>query len=359
MKKLLIIVSLLWAANVLAESQEELYYRALKAEEAGDIPRALSLFDSAVAVSGPYTAEIQEIIDDYQEILGKTETDSVKTLSDNSWEFHTYGKINYTGLHYKKESATDAETGNEATASISASIEYETQNWNHSFEINVSGDWFIDKENMPSLDTNAWETSVGIGYSLIGNSLILDIGASINFSENEECNPDFYIWAEKYLAQISKQKFGLATSGYKNFDGPTSASFYGSWHRFAKYGWNSTIYAGARFESDSLNTLYILKWLGPSLRPSVSYKFKTAISVDAKLNLFYGFVIDEPDTDYNGIQKFSGSWAFNISWKPGVFGAFVGFEQLYRRYINLPEYNIGYSEWSLLSKLNAGIKWDM
>ena len=164
MKKLLIIVSLLWAANVLAESQEELYYRALKAEEAGDIPRALSLFDSAVAVSGPYTAEIQEIIDDYQEILGKTDTDSVKTLSDNSWEFHTYGKINYTGLHYKKESATDAETGNEATASISASIEYETQNWNHSFEINVSGDWFIDKENMPSLDTNAWETSARLLY---------------------------------------------------------------------------------------------------------------------------------------------------------------------------------------------------
>lgn len=359
MKKLLIIVSLLWAANVLAESQEELYYRALKAEEAGDIPRALSLFDSAVAVSGPYTAEIQEIIDDYQEILGKTDTDSVKTLSDNSWEFHTYGKINYTGLHYKKESATDAETGNEATASISASIEYETQNWNHSFEINVSGDWFIDKENMPSLDTNAWETSVGIGYSLIGNALILDIGASINFSENEECNPDFYIWAEKYLAQISKQKFGLATSGYKNFDGPTSASFYGSWHRFAKYGWNSTIYAGARFESDSLNTLYILKWLGPSLRPSVSYKFKTAISVDAKLNLFYGFVIDEPDIIYEDVQKFNGSWACFVSWNPGILSLFIGAEQIYRYYINPSEYDIGFSKWSILSELKAGIKWNL
>lgn len=359
MKKLLIIVSLLWAANALAESQEELYYRALKAEEAGDIPRALSLFDSAVAVSGPYTAEIQEIIDDYQEILGKTDTDSVKTLSDNSWEFHTYGKINYTGLHYKKESATDAETGNEATASISASIEYETQNWNHSFEINVSGDWFIDKENMPSLDTNAWETSVGIGYSLIGNALILDIGASINFSENEECNPDFYIWAEKYLAQISKQKFGLATSGYKNFDGPTSASFYGSWHRFAKYGWNSTIYAGARFESDSLNTLYILKWLGPSLRPSVSYKFKTAISVDAKLNLFYGFVIDEPDIIYEDVQKFNGSWACFVSWNPGILSLFIGAEQIYRYYINPSEYDIGFSKWSILSELKAGIKWNL
>ena len=359
MKKLLIIVSLLWAANVLAESQEELYYRALKAEEAGDIPRALSLFDSAVAVSGPYTAEIQEIIDDYQEILGKTDTDSVKTLSDNSWEFHTYGKINYTGLHYKKESATDAETGNEATASISASIEYETQNWNHSFEINVSGDWFIDKENMPSLDTNAWETSVGIGYSLIGNALILDIGASINFSENEECNPDFYIWAEKYLAQISKQKFGLATSGYKNFDGPTSASFYGSWHRFAKYGWNSTIYAGARFESDSLNTLYILKWLGPSLKPSVSYKFKTAISVDAKLNLFYGFVIDEPDIIYEDVQKFNGSWACFVSWNPGILSLFIGAEQIYRYYINPSEYDIGFSKWSILSELKAGIKWNL
>ena len=359
MKKLLIIVSLLWAANALAESQEELYYRALKAEEAGDIPHALDLFDSAVAVSGPYTAEIQEIIDDYQSVLKESDEYSADDSSQSPWSFHTYGTINYSGLHYKKKGTSDAETGGEADASINASVEYESKNWSHALELNVSGDWFIDKDDMPSLDTNSWETSVGIGYSLIGNALILDIGASINFSENEEWNPDFYIWAEKYLAQSGKQKFGLATSAYKNFDGPTSASLYGTWHRFAKYGWNSTIYAGARYESDSLSSLYILKWLGPSLRPSVSYKFKTDISVETKLTLFYGFVIDEPATTYDGVQKFSGSWAFNISWKPGMFGTFIGFEQLYRHYLNTSEYSIGYPKWSLLSKLKAGIRWNI
>jgi hypothetical protein len=243
MKRLLIIVSLFLSAFTFADSQEELYYRALKAEESGDIPLALDLFDSAVAVSGPYKAEIQEIIDDYQSVLKEYDEYSADDSAQSPWSFHTYGTINYSGLHYKKKGSSDAETGGEADASINASVEYESQNWSHALELNVSGDWFIDKDDMPSLDTNSCETSVGIGYSLIGNALILDIGASINFSENEEWNPDFYIWAERYLAQNGKQKFGLATSAYKNFDGPTSASFYGTWHRFAKYGWNSTIYA--------------------------------------------------------------------------------------------------------------------
>lgn len=45
-----------------ATSQEELYYQALKAEEAEDIARALSLFKAAVAEPGPYTEEIQRVV---------------------------------------------------------------------------------------------------------------------------------------------------------------------------------------------------------------------------------------------------------------------------------------------------------
>jgi hypothetical protein len=45
-----------------ATSQEELYFQALKAEEAEDIPRALSLFKAAVETPGPYTEEIQRIV---------------------------------------------------------------------------------------------------------------------------------------------------------------------------------------------------------------------------------------------------------------------------------------------------------
>lgn len=355
----LVIIALLFIVSLaMAESQESLYYRALKAEEAGDISRAVELFQLAVAEPGPYTAEIQEIVDEYRGALGETDGDSLEEKS-GSWKFHSFGNIGYIALRYKRSDVSEAETGSELSSSISASLEYESKNWTHSFEVNLSGDWIVDKEDMPSLDTNAWEGSFGVGYGLIGNNLVLDVGADMNVSEDEGWTPDFYVWLENYFVQFGSQKIGAAFMGYENLDGPLFVTAYASWHRYAKYGWKSSVYAGARFEADSISTPYWLKWFGPSFKPSFSYRFKTDISVGAKLNLFYGFVVDGPDAEYEKVQKFSGSWGLNVSWKPCAFGLFAGAEQSYRYYVLPSDYETGYPRSSFFSQLKAGVKWDI
>ncbi|WP_298769762.1 hypothetical protein [uncultured Fibrobacter sp.] len=353
------IVILLLSSMAVAQPQEELYYRALKAEEAGDIPRALNLFEQAVAVSGPYTAEIQEIIDDYREVLGESGGDSLEGEPADSWEFHTYGNIGFMGLHYKRSDISEAETGSEISSSVSVSAEYDSKNWNHSFEINMAGDWFIDKDDMPSLDTNAWEASMGVAYSLVGSGLILDLGTNINFADGEDWAPDFYAWFEKYLARFDRQKIGLALWAYENTEGPLSTAVYASWHRYVKYGWKSSIYLGGRFEADSVSYPYWLKWVGPSLKPSFSYRFKTEISIDAKLNLFYGFVVDGPDADYEEVQKFNASWSCSVSWMPSVLGVYLGVEQFYKAYVLPSGYTIGYPERSTYTEFKVGAKWNI
>ena len=360
MRKVSIFLLLLVLASfAVAQSQEELYYRALKAEEAEDIPTAFRLFEAAVKEPGPYTEEIQEIIDEYREALEEIERDSLKKEPESSWEFHTYGNAGYSFLHYSRNDVSDSETGSEVSSSVSVSAEYASRNWSQSFEVNLSGDWFVDKDDMPSLDTSAWEGSVGVGYSLIGNTLILDIGANMNVEEGDGWTPDFYSWIEKYFVRVDKHKFGMALWAYENLDGPLSANLYASWHRYAKYGWNGSVYLGGRFEADSISTPYWLKWVGPTLKPSYSYRFKTDISVDSKLNLFYGFVVDGPDAEYEKVQKFSGSWACHLSWRPGVWGLFVGVEQFYKIYMLPAGYEIGYPERSVYTELKAGVKWNI
>ena len=341
-----------------AESQEDLYYRALKAEESGDISRALTLFEEAVAQEGPYTAEIQEIIDDYQDALGDSDGESLE--KESPWEFHTYGNVGYSWLHYKRGDVSTAETGSELVSSVNASLEYNSQKWVHSFEINMAGDWFVDKDDLTTLDVDAWEASLGLGYSLVGSSLILDIGADMNVSENDDWAPDFYLWAEKYFARMDKHKFGVSVFGYEDMDGPLYSSLFLAWHRYVKYGWKSSVYVGGRFEADSSTSYnHWLKWLGPSLKPSLSYRFKTEISVNAKLNFFYGFVVDGPNSDYEKFQKFNGSWSCSVSWDPGILGLFVGAEQFYRRYMIPAGYTISYAKKSRLTELKAGVKWNL
>jgi len=348
----------LFASLAVAESQEDLYYRALKAEEAGDISRALTLFEEAVAEQGPYTAEIQEIIDDYQSALDDSDGDSSE---ESSWEFHTYGNVGYSWLHYKRGDASTAETGSELVASANASLEYNSENWTHSFEINMTGDWFVDKDDLTTLDVDTWEGSLGLGYSLAGSTLILDMGADMNVSENDDWSPDFYLWVEKYFARVDKHKFGVSAFGYKDMDGPMFSTLYLTWHRYVKYGWKSSVYAGGRFEADSSTSSSAdwLRWLGPSLKPSLSYRFKTDISINAKLNFFYGFVVDGPNSDYEKFQKFNGSWSCTVSWEPGIFGLFIGAEQFYRRYMIPSGYSISYAKKSRLTELKAGVKWNL
>ena len=82
-------------------------------------------------------------------------------------------------------------------------------------------------------------------------------------------------------------------------------------------------------------------------QPSISYRFKTEISIDLKANLFYGFVVDGPDAEYEKVQKFSASWGSSVSWKPTYVGILLGFDQFYRSYDVPAGYVIDYPEKSI------------
>lgn len=332
------------------ETQGELYYRALKAEESGDITRALALFDSAVTAGGPYTAELQEIIDDYNE-----------ALFSNSWEFHSSGRLGYVGLLYKSRGISGSEFGSEIATAATASLEYDSWNWSHSFDLSVSGGWFADKDDMRSLDTSAWETSLGVGYGLVGKSLALDVGANFNVSEVDDWVPEFYAMFEFQPVHLGTHKLGISLWGYENLDGPLYAAAYVSWRRYVKYGWKASVFAGARFEADSISTPYWLKWFGPSFNPSLSFRFKTEISIDAKANLFYGYVVDGPDKQYEKVEKLSGSWAVTLSWKPCVFGVYAGVEQFYRLFFAIPKKYKYFTEprRTFFTEFKAGVSWEI
>ena len=57
------VVLLLLTSLLYAETQEDVYYRAMKAEEAGDVSAALAAFEEAVQIPGPYTEELREIME--------------------------------------------------------------------------------------------------------------------------------------------------------------------------------------------------------------------------------------------------------------------------------------------------------
>ena len=353
-------ILLFFMTLAIAESQEDLYYKALKAEESGNIGEALKFFEAALVEPGPYTAEIQEIVNEYRDALGMPEKDSSESKASSAWEFHSSGKVGFYRLHYESDGDSVTEKGSMLSTSVNASLDYSTQHWLHSFELNASGNWFVDKKDMPSLDTSTWEGSFGLEYSAVGKSLVLDLGSDMNYSEEDGWSPDFFVWVEKYLALVGKHKFGTAFWAYDNLDGPLSTALYVSWHRFEKYGWRSGVYAGARFDADSIDyPEYWLKWLGPSLKPSFSYRFKTEISVDAKMNLFYGFVVDGPDADYEKVQKFSSSWGLSVSWMPRHFGVFLGVDQFYRYYVVPSGYSIAYSKETIFTEYKAGVKFNL
>lgn len=225
---------------------------------------------------------------------------------ENAWEFHTSGDIDYSWLHYqKKHVITSKESGSEVYGTLNVSADYDTRDWTHSFGFNVSGDWFLDKEDMPSLDTNSWEASLGVEYTLIGKTLFLDFGANMNTSESETWDPDFFIWAEKYFVCFGRQKVGIASWAFEDLDGLSSLALYASWHRNAVYGWSGSVYAGGRFETDSIAVpKYWLQWMGPSLKSRITYKFSNDISLEARGNLFYGFIVDGPYANYEKSKSY-------------------------------------------------------
>ena len=443
------VVILLLSSVLLAETQEAAYFRALKAEEAGDITLALESFEEAAALPGPYTEEIREIVKEYYKALGETED-----FADDPWSFRFLGDFGFYGLRFSEFGGVDevTEHGGDLFLSLTPFLDYTTGDYIHSFGIGFNSDWFVANENMPALDTNDWKFSLGLEYSLVGSSILLDIGVDLNFAQGEDVSPSFFGWIEKDFFRKEKNRLGMAAWGYYDADGPLAFALYGAWHRTSTYGWNAAVYVGGRFEADSAvdyvgylaayeaalqdafneaapyerepfegggagrwdnrgarnpmdacletygeecfeweiskidsiywsthsrpdsssaNSLdsatdvsvavpkYYATWLGPTLRSRLSYKFRNGLSLEARLNLFYGFVLDGPDSDYEKIRKFSGSWGGTVFWKPNSLTLYLGFEQFYKHY-GLPAYYKGiYPQNTLLSELKAGLKWEL
>ena len=443
------VVILLLSSVLLAETQEAAYFRALKAEETGDITLALESFEEAAALPGPYTEEIREIVKEYYKALGVSEDSA-----DNPWSFRFLGNLGFYGLRFSEFGGVDevTEHGGDLFLSLTPFLDYTTGDYIHSFGIGLNSDWFVANENMPALDTNDWKFSLGLEYSLVGSSILLDIGVDLNFAQGEDVSPSFFGWIEKDFFRKEKNRLGMAAWGYYDADGPLAFALYGAWHRTSTYGWNAAVYVGGRFEADSAvdyvgylaayeaalqeafneaapyerepfegggagrwdnrgarnpmdacletygeecfeweiskidsiywsthsrpdsssaNSLdsatnvsvavpkYYTKWLGPTLRSRISYKFRNGLSLEARLNLFYGFVLDGPDSDYEKIRKFSGSWGGTVFWKPNSLTLYLGFEQFYKHY-GLPAYYKGiYPQNTLLSELKAGLKWEL
>ena len=402
-------------ALLYAETQEDAYYRAMKLEEAGDITAALRAFEEAAALPGEYTEEIQGIIREYKSALGLADDDSSGAANKaNPWEFHVAGELGLYGMHYKETGLDTAEKGGDLFINVNPYFDYVSGIWSHTFAASVQGDYFLNNDEMSVLDTNDWNLVLGLEYTLMGRGMLLDLGYDFNI-EGDQLYSDFYLWFEKDLYKFEKQRVGVVAWAYYQTSGPMSFAAYASWHRTVSEGLNGTVYVGAKFEADSAfdyksymesyaeykqaastyndywqylsdhgaemgdaeyeayvsnspvepsveSVVYrqtMGKWFGPVFRSRISYKFKNRISVEAKMNLFYGFAVGGPDEDFKKIKKFNGTWGGSVSWKYKMMSFYLGLERNYK-HMNLPNFYKGfYRESTVLTQLKLGVKWDI
>ncbi len=402
-------------ALLYAETQEDAYYRAMKFEEAGDITAALQAFEEAAALPGEYTEEIQGIIREYKSALGLADDDSSGAANKaNPWEFHVAGELGLYGMHYKETGLDTAEKGGDLFINVNPYFDYVSGIWSHTFAASVQGDYFLNNDEMSVLDTNDWNLVLGLEYTLMGRGMLLDLGYDFNI-DGDQLYSDFYLWFEKDLYKFEKQRVGAVAWAYYQTSGPMSFAAYASWHRTVSEGLNGTVYVGAKFEADSAfdyksymesyaeykqaastyndywqylsdhgaemgdaeyeaymsnspvepsveSVVYrqtMGKWFGPVFRSRISYKFKNRISVEAKMNLFYGFAVGGPDEDFKKIKKFNGTWGGSVSWKYKMMSFYLGLERNYK-HMNLPNFYKGfYRESTVLTQLKLGVKWDI
>ena len=402
-------------ALLYAETQEDAYYRAMKFEEAGDITAALQAFEEAAALPGEYTEEIQGIIREYKSALGLADDDSSGAANKaNPWEFHVAGELGLYGMHYKETGLDTAEKGGDLFINVNPYFDYVSGIWSHTFAASVQGDYFLNNDEMSVLDTNDWNLVLGLEYTLMGRGMLLDLGYDFNI-EGDQLYSDFYLWFEKDLYKFEKQRVGAVAWAYYQTSGPMSFAAYASWHRTVSEGLNGTVYVGAKFEADSAfdyksfmesyaeykqaastyndywqylsdhgaemgdaeyeayvsnspvepsveSVVYrqtMGKWFGPVFRSRITYKFKNRISVEAKMNLFYGFAIGGPDDEFKKIKKFNGTWGGMVSWKYKMMNFYLGLERNYK-HMNLPNFYKGfYRESTVLTQLKFGVKWDI
>ena len=240
---------------LLAQTQEELYKRALDAEEAGEVSKSIELFEQARDAGGEYTEEISEILEQYYEALGGGAD------STSAFDFHFLSNVGFYGLHYAEYGTTKdvSENGGDLFASVNAYIDFTTGNWVHSLGLVFVSDWFVANEDMPVLDTNDWTIAPGLEYMLVGRSLLLDVGVDFNITSDGDFNPAGFGWVEFDIRRFTAQRLGIAASAYYRKGGPANAGLYGAWHRSETQGLNGSAYVGAKFEADYL--LDILKYV--------------------------------------------------------------------------------------------------
>lgn len=229
---------------VFAETQETIYDQALKAEEKGDIANALALFEKASNTEGPYTEEINEIIEVYKEAL---------EIDESPWGLSFSAKISYAEISYKEEFLGQSETehGKDLRFNAEVNLDYAMDNAMHSLGASFSTNWMISNE-MPSLDTTKWSISPTIEYTLFLNDLLFNIGADFNIIEGDSLNIAPFTWTEVTLLHLDSQKFGIALWAYYRNDGYQTSTLYASWRYKSQNPLGSTVMIGAKFEADSV-----------------------------------------------------------------------------------------------------------
>lgn len=425
MKRIAVVLILLLSSVLLAETQEEVYYQALKAEEAGNVSGSLALFERAIDIGGEYTEEIREIVNEYYEALGISPDGS-------SLSFRLEGDVGGYALRYDDFSVSDsaAKYGGDAYLTLYGYLDWNVGDWIHSFGLTFAFDR-IFAEDVPVLDTCSWILVPGLEYSLVGNSLMLDVGAEYNIYDFERFNPSVYLWFEFDAKRFEKQRVGAALWGYTRWGGNTSAAAYATWHRTVPVGLNGQVYAGVKYEADSLadvlgfaNSLdgsmpygsmpmmqnpmemclaehteaecndygngifqsyaeaaYTAwmeemsqsgqepevvnleyrwtRWIGPTLRSKISYRFRNKLSLESKLNVLYAFLVDGASSEYEQMRKFSTQWGLSLSWNPNRFTFYVGFEQLYIHYWLPKSLGSYFPDNSLMNEVKLGVKFDL
>lgn len=402
-------IVLLLASLVFAEAQDSVYFLALQAEQAGDIPGALNLFEKAVALPGSNTDEIREILKAYYEAIGMEEDGTEGSVS-----FRFLGDAGVYGLHYNEYGGVPAikEHGGDLFVSVEALADFYSNGWLNTFGFSFMTDWYMN-DDMQTLDTNDWVLTPGIEYALLGQSFMWNMGVDFRIPEGNSMEFAWYNWVEKTFLRYDRQTLGVSLWDYFDNDGPMILALYATWRRTAPIGLNASISVGMRFDADSVvnvepffeevkivcemdpeghcveakeepkeeaesdvesaeseipvedvpvvlddaATMYWGKWLGPTLRARATYKFRYNISVDAKLNLFYGFVVDWPCDKGNDMQKFSGTWGMQVNWNPSFYTVYFGVEQMYLHYNNMSIDYVGlYPKNSFLTEAKLGVK---
>lgn len=415
------IAILLLSSRLLAESQEAVYYEAMKAEEAGEISKSIELFEKAAEIDGPYTDEIKDILKDYYQALG---------MNESSWSFRLQGDVSVHGMHYEESGGYEdiKDNGAETFFSLSLSANYTAGSLIHSFALNFSGNAFLG-DTISSLDSAQWTLAPGVEYDLVGESFLVSAGADFKFNE-KEWYPLMYGWLEKSIFRFDKNKFGVALSVSDEWDRQFTASLFASWRRFSPSGFNAALFVGGRYFAENVfdydtwvqafkeanpprdtnfyqdpnrfgnpdfsgdprfsgnpdfngdpnfpkdtsifgmrgepddfvypdYTEYNVKWIGPYLRSQISYKFKYNFKAEISGNIFYGIVLDGPNSSYEKMSKLTGLWGPALYWSPNIMTFYIGAENVFRHYFDIPESYQGIqSESTSLWELKLGMKLD-